>query len=71
MSNEVYWRVMRKGDDIVFPCMQDFDEIDYDQSAFLTEKQFDTEEAAQQWAYGEMARVLRLFHVAMRYMGLH
>lgn len=50
MSYE-YWRIYHPPDDeepsIV--CMQWFDEPDYKEFFFVTEKRFDTEEHAQDW----------------------
>ena len=48
--SEVYWRVYRDNEDsVVFPCMQDFDEMDYNQENFLTEDKFESEARARGW----------------------
>jgi hypothetical protein len=53
----IYYRVMvNREHTISIPCMQDFDEPDYDQKRFLTEETFDTQELAEDW-------VLRNLHV--------
>ena len=46
--SEVYYRVIKaKSGRINVVCLQDFDEIDYDQRQFLTKEKFDMEEEAQ------------------------
>lgn len=45
---EVYYRIYRAEDNkIVFPCMQSFDECDYEQDRFLSEERFETEDKAK------------------------
>jgi carbamoylphosphate synthase large subunit len=50
--NEVYYRLMYDEDAnrIVVCCMQWFDEYDYDQSKFITDKKFKDETVAQRIA---------------------
>lgn len=52
MSSEVYYRLLYKEDTnkIIVVCMQDFDEIDYDQSKFITDKKYESEVEAQRIA---------------------
>lgn len=46
----VYYRPLLRDTGKVMIChVQWFDEFDYDQSRFLTEEKFSTEEAAKQW----------------------
>lgn len=46
----LYYRVYtNKNGNIVFPCLQGFDEVDYRKERFLTEEKFDTEEKARAW----------------------
>ena len=39
-ENSVYYRILMVDNDVFFPCMQDFDEVDYNQSNFLSEERF-------------------------------
>jgi len=50
-NHDVYYRVLRGSDDIpIVACMQWFDEYDYDQSRFFTEKKFEHERDAEEFA---------------------
>lgn len=54
--SDVYYRVMiDRNDKICFPCMQDFDEIDYDQKRFITTTKFESEELAEDWVANNLA----------------
>jgi hypothetical protein len=49
-ENGVYYRLMVNREfGVSVVCMQNFDEVDYDQKRFLTEQKFDTEELAEDW----------------------
>lgn len=46
--SDVYWRILTvDGMGPTVACLQDFDERDYDQSSFLTDKKFSTENEAR------------------------
>lgn len=48
MKNEVYYRIYRSQEnEVVFVCMQDFDENDYDQDRFLNDEHYETEQEAK------------------------
>lgn len=51
-ADPVYYRIIHslEDDEAVVVCMQWFDEYDYDQARFLTEKTFPTEKEAQVYA---------------------
>lgn len=43
--SEIYWKILIMDDDTIEPvCLQDFDEKDYNQNKFLTQKRFSSEE---------------------------
>lgn len=50
--NEIYYRLFYRESEnkVVVACMQWFDEYDYDQSKFITDKKFESEEVAQRIA---------------------
>lgn len=50
--NKVYYRLLYRESEnkVVVACMQWFDEFDYDQSKFITDKKFDDETVAQRIA---------------------
>lgn len=49
-DNEVYYRIyLGKSDEIVIVCLQRFDEHDYNQSRFLSEQRFISEEIANEF----------------------
>ncbi len=50
MDYPVYFRVFRdQSNNIIVLQMQDFDEIDYDQSRFMTDSKFESEILANEW----------------------
>ena len=51
--NRVYYRMFMGRDDTpCVVCMQWFDELDYDKTRFINEKQYETEELAEQALLG-------------------
>lgn len=58
----VYHRVYLTPDgEFSVVCMQDFDEKDYDQSRFVTDARFNTEDDAKRWLDGETLRIIKLY----------
>jgi len=46
-EEKVYYRIYFNNERVVFPCMQDFDEGDYNQDGFLNYERYDTEQDAK------------------------
>lgn len=44
---DVYWKIMATKEGLKAICLQDFDEKDYDQTKFLSQYKFQSEEDAQ------------------------
>lgn len=59
--NEVYYRIFlaKNNKDILLICMQNFDEVDYDQNRFLSSKEFSTEEHAIEFIMSKDISILK------------
>lgn len=59
-DNELYYRIMFGRDGkVCYPCMQQYDESDYDSDDYITDEIFDTEADAK-------AEYARLHELALR-----
>lgn len=54
LGNEVYYKIIKRGEQLGVACLQWFDEYDYDQDNFLADEddiqyRFNSEEEAKKW----------------------
>ena len=50
--NKVYYKIREDEGKLSVVCLQDFDEIDYDQSKFISKYKFNTEQDADEMING-------------------